>query len=245
MQNSLRKTLELRLMPPILLVCMAWDVSLASANDTIEQCAAATSMDARIQCLEAALLTLSGESDRRMQDATAERKSSPGSLAAGETLPPPNAPAAVAPRTEETPMAAATESAEPPMPAEPPVVTMDSSPGPQVSNANEVSDASSTAPVSRDDELGAEQVALLRGEKQEVPRVTAMVIEHSEVGYQKVRVRLDNGQVWQQTDGDRVRVIRKLRDDPTFAVELWQTKSGGYRMHIPSKNITLRVRRLQ
>jgi hypothetical protein len=245
MQNSRRKPLELRLMPLILLTCMAWDVSLASANDTIEQCAAAASKDARIQCLEEALLTLSGESDRRMQDATAERKSSPGSLVAGEASPPPNAAAAVAPGMEETPMPAATESEEPPTPTEPPVVKMDSSPVLQVSNATEVSDASSTAPVSHDDELGAEQVALLRGEKQEVPRVTAMVIEHSEVGYQKVRVRLDNGQVWQQTDGDRVRVIRKLRNDPTFAVELWQTSSGGYRMRIPSKNIILRVRRLQ
>lgn len=232
-------------MPPILLVCMAWDVSLASANDTIEKCAEAASKDARIQCLEAALLTLSGESDHRLQDATAERKSSPGSRASGETMPPPNVPAAAATRTEEIPMDADTESEEPPMPTDPPVVKMSSSPVAEMSNTIETSDVSSTAPVSREDELGAEQVALLRGEKQEHPRVIAMVIEHSEVGYQKVRVRLDNGQVWQQTDGDRIRVIRKLRNDPTFAVELWQTSSGGYRMRIPSKNVILRVKRLQ
>jgi hypothetical protein len=94
-------------------------------------------------------------------------------------------------------------------------------------------------------ELGVEQVAMRKGNTPELPRIKAVVVSHSEVGYQKLRVWLDNGQIWQQTDGDRIRVIRKVRNDPTFEVEFWETKSGGYRMHIPSKNTTLRMRRLE
>jgi len=220
--NYLQKTnTRLRIVLPILLLALSWDASLAAANETIEQCAALASQDEQIQCLEAAVLKLSGET------------------AAPEVV-----------VEEPMPQAEVVASPEPvpepaPMPVETIVVESDSQPTPPVSEAIVATDMPKEAPAAGVDELGAEQVAVLKGETVETPRTTAIVTRHAEVGYQKVRVWLDNGQIWQQTDGDRVRAIRKLRNDPTFAVELWKTRSGGYRMYIPSKNLTLRVKRLQ
>ena len=104
----------------------------------------------------------------------------------------------------------------------------------------------STTTVDRAAEkLGAEQLEKSELLNDEPVRVLARVVSHHEVGYQKLRVELDNGQVWQQTDGDRIRVISKLRNRPEFSAEFWSTKTGGYRMHIPAENLTLRMRRLK
>lgn len=95
------------------------------------------------------------------------------------------------------------------------------------------------------DSLGAEQVADREPENDEDNRFQAAVVAFDFVRYQRLRVQLDNGQVWRQVDGDRVDVTRELDVDSKFDVELWKTGLGGYRMRIVTLDRTLRVQRLK
>lgn len=65
------------------------------------------------------------------------------------------------------------------------------------------------------------------------------------VGYRRLMVQLENGQIWRQIDGDRTSVERGLRDAGSFEVEMWATGLGGYRMRILPLEKTIRVERLQ
>lgn len=96
------------------------------------------------------------------------------------------------------------------------------------------------------DELGAEQVARRseRGANADVP-VRASVVSVDFVGYRRLVVELDNGQIWRQTNGDRANVARELRNEQTFEVELRRTGLGGYRMHLVPLGRTIRVERLK
>lgn len=93
--------------------------------------------------------------------------------------------------------------------------------------------------------LGAEQVRPGQSGDAEEPRVRATVVDFRFVGYRRLMVELDNGQVWRQIDGDRTSVERGLRNTETFDVDMWGTKLGGYRMHILPLGRTLRVERLR
>jgi len=200
------------------------------------RCAATESESERIACLERVIRDMSGDTT---QPAATEAKPLPSNDGTG--TPDTQEPGTATSRSTDN----AADSGEPS-----PAAVIMTAPEPQAADANDVTPVNTATDTTQDGEselareLGAEQVAVRKGEKQEAPRVTVMVVSHAEVGYQKLRVQLDNGQVWQQTDGDRVRAITKLRNTPTFAVELWETRSGGYRMHIPELNMTLRVRRL-
>ena len=112
-----------------------------------------------------------------------------------------------------------------------------------------VAGASTTPQESRRpgiDELGAEQVARHSESraKPEVP-VRASVVSVDFVGYQRLVVELDNGQIWRQTNGDRANVARDLRNEETFQVELRRTGLGGYRMYLVPLDRTIRVERLK
>ncbi|MGH9897187.1 MAG: hypothetical protein ACREA0_35370, partial [bacterium] len=96
------------------------------------------------------------------------------------------------------------------------------------------------------DELGLEQVtAQTRRKGDAEAAVSATVVAFDFVGYRRLRVQLDNGQIWRQTDGDRPDVTTGLRGARTFDVELWRTRLGGYRMRIEPLNQTIRVNRLK
>lgn len=184
--------------------------TVAVADDPrlgIDRCAALSSEEARIACLEDLVKEMAGTAAPAAEDRGI------------------GAPAAATPPPEHVP---ADVAAPPPKDAADPV------------GASEPTTSGETTAA----ELGAEQVAVRQPDEEEL-KVQATVVSHREVGYRKLQVELDNGQVWQQTDGDRLRVIRRLRDADQFAVELWGTKSGGYRLRIPSKEITLRVRRIR
>lgn len=94
-------------------------------------------------------------------------------------------------------------------------------------------------------ELGAEQVARQNDEEEDQVRIIASIVEHTVVGTGRLRMTLDNGQVWQQTGDDDDRVARRLRGQTDIAVEMWQSRSGGYRMHLLEVDRTLRVRRIR
>jgi hypothetical protein len=95
------------------------------------------------------------------------------------------------------------------------------------------------------DSLGAEQVINRDRRDDEDDQLEATVVAFDFVRYQRLRVQLDNGQVWRQVDGDRVDVTRELHADSKFDVELWKTGLGGYRMRIVALDRTLRVQRLK
>lgn len=224
------------------------------AADGIEKCAAAPSDAERIACLEALIRNAGGTADAARvapdepPDAPAVVTESPPAVATEAAGPPEVAHGADA---TPTPMPAAEAAGvEEPLPAQEvpePAASAVAAPATSAPGSN-VEQESGRTVGSLDRaaaELGAEQVAVRESRDDETLVVQAMVISHREVGYQKLRVELDNGQIWQQTNGDRQRVLRKLRNSPQFDVELWGTKTGGYRMHIPSQNLTIRVERLQ
>jgi hypothetical protein len=95
-------------------------------------------------------------------------------------------------------------------------------------------------------ELGEEQVATKRASSDEDEKVVnATVVDFRFVGYRRLLVQLDNGQVWRQIDGDRTTVQAGLRNKSSFPVELWGAPLGGYRMRITSLNTTIRVERIK
>ncbi len=151
----------------------------ADTGDTIARCAASSSKDLRIACLEDALRELGAE----------------GVVAASVS-----------------------SSAGEPEIAAPPAV-----------------------------ELGQEQVEPRETKTVEDEKaISATVVEFRFVGYRRLLVRLDSGQVWRQIDGDRTSVQRGLRNQQSaFPVELWSASLGGYRMRIIPLNRTIRVERVR
>lgn len=93
--------------------------------------------------------------------------------------------------------------------------------------------------------LGAEQLAARSGKRESPDRVQATVVAFDFVRRDKLRVTLDNGQVWRQTDADRPNHYRSLRRMESFEVEMWETGLGGYRMLIKPTNKMVRVQRIK
>ena len=76
-------------------------------------------------------------------------------------------------------------------------------------------------------------------------RIDAVIIDHELVLSGRLRLTLDNGQVWQQTTDDDRNTARYLRGEENVAVEMWKGRSGGYRMYLVPFDRTLRVKRLK
>jgi len=96
--------------------------------------------------------------------------------------------------------------------------------------------------------LGAEQVNARAQSRSTAPpaapvRVAANIVEHDIHGYAQLEVVLDNGQVWRQRQGDRQRV--RLHGDGPFPVEIFEARSGGYRMKLIEQYYTIVVERLR
>jgi hypothetical protein len=93
------------------------------------------------------------------------------------------------------------------------------------------------------EEFGARTLAARSGEAAPVPRLTASVTSAREVPYKRLEVVLDNGQVWRQTSSDDPWDSR--RHDEPDRVEIFASRTGGYRLHIPDTNLTLVVERIE
>lgn len=209
----------------LLLLAACTTVAAADTEDAVVTCARISSTGDRILCLEDAL--------RRLSPAEAE----PAATASlpdidDEVLTATEASAEneVIEVTGEVGIETAPEAVEP----EPAVAASEPPPAAAVATATATSV-----------ELGAEQVAELRGEEVEQIRISANIVSHELVGSGRLRLTLDNGQVWQQTGDDDDRIARKIRGEDNLAVEMWQSRSGGYRMFLVEIDRTLRVRRIR
>jgi len=131
------------------------------------------------------------------------------------------------------PAAAAVPAATPGVPA-----TVAPAPGPPPPEANA---------ASKLDTLGAEQVARRREKDDdgEAERLAAEVVDFEFVGRNKLKVTLENGQVWVQNRSDRPNLYPRLRNLEGFPVEMWRTSQGSYRMYVPEANRIIRIERLR
>jgi hypothetical protein len=215
----------------VLLALFATGAVQASANgieDVIAGCATQDAKDARIACLESEL--------RRRADndsGAAHAPSAPAEPAGQrpEALPvPPERPEqqAISPQSP----IAQTEAAR--------SDRLETSPAAEIPLVPEESRRPGL------DDLGAEQVARRSAgrESADAP-VRASVVSVNFVGYERLVVELDNGQIWRQTNGDRANVARDLRNEQTFEVEMRRTGLGGYRMYLVPLERTIRVERLK
>jgi hypothetical protein len=189
----------------------------------IERCAGVADAAARIRCLEDAIRGLSDQAPGGPTGAADARAATDS-----DTSPTTGATAATAPSAGEgrdTPGAAANDAA--------PAVAAPARPEP----------AADASPLDR---MGEQQVQR-ENEAADIDglRVSAQVVQFDFVGRNKLRMRLENGQVWRQIDADRGDFYPMLRGEERFEVELWQTGIGGYRMRFLPGNRTLRVRRIQ
>ena len=208
--------------------------AIADVNDTIARCAMLEAKDDRIACLEGELRALAGS----------------GAGAA------PAIPAISGSAASRTPVAERPPPAPPVTGDVPPVATQEPTVSPaEAGDVHEMPDEPVTASATVEqaepspssiDDFGSEQVESRSEAKSgdDAP-VSATVVAFDVVGYKRLRVELDNGQVWRQTNGDRADVSRDLRDQQTFDVELRRTGLGGYRMHIEPIDRTIRVERLR
>lgn len=195
----------------------------AEPDDAIAACARLSSTGDRILCLEDALRRLSPAAAAASVPETGNE-----TLATESTA-----------RSPVTKIDTATAAA---------VLTTDSMAGDNTAIANlptTPETPSATQPADPEPELGTEQIARLNGVEEEQVRISASIVEHTLVGTGRLRLTLDNGQVWQQTGDDDDRVARRIRGDADIAVEMWQSRSGGYRMHLLEVDRTLRVRRVR
>lgn len=166
------------------------------AEAVIAQCASAASVEQRIDCLENAIRGVTVQTET--------------------TIAPVEAPTV---SVKETPIEAATASAETLVPNTPEV------------------------------ELGAEQVAARNRSDQntsQAPEAQSFEVASTRtVPYQKLEVTLKNGQVWRQIKGDtqRIRVPRKYRDNLT--AEISNGAVSGYKMRLVEMKRTIRVQRIK
>ena len=220
-----------------LLVAGIAQSAIADVNDTIARCAMHEAKDDRIACLESELRALSGGA----ADAAPARPAIPAiSGSAASPTPIAERPSPAPPVTGDVPPVARQEPAVSPAEA----ADVDEMPDKPVTPSATVEPAE-PSPSSMDD-FGSEQVERRsEGRSGDDVPVSAKVVAFDVVGYQRLRVELDNGQVWRQTNGDRADVLRDLRGQQTFDVELRRTGLGGYRMHIEPIDRTIRVERLK
>jgi hypothetical protein len=101
-----------------------------------------------------------------------------------------------------------------------------------------------SAPVPTGD-LGAEQVPGKSKETIREQRIQAKVSALRFNGYHKLTVMLDNGQTWQQLDGDTSNLRGRIDDADDVVVDIKRSRFGGYRMLLTPPDKILRVRRLE
>jgi len=200
----------------------------SQAADAIANCARIASTGDRIICLEDAL--------RRLAPTAARPAVADEAVVAAEPVPTEaerTHAAAVAVVDDEVLVAAESVAAEVTAPA------TSSEPAPQ---RQRTTNGAALPEVAG---LGQEQLKADNDEKPARERMQAMIVEYRLVGSGRLRLALDNGQTWQQTGDDDDRIARKLRHRDDIAVEMWRSRSGGYRMYIVPIDRTLRVRRIR
>lgn len=228
-------------------------VNAQSNEDAIAHCASITSVEDRIVCLEEALRQPDTVADSKVDEgpapkdeiaaaaaednvveAAAEEASVEPTMDADETLSGVTDDSAT--RSASTPVTPSANSADAAAAAAAAGV---------LAAAADVSDAVEVpvATASEAAELGSEQVS-----EQSTPkgtRISTTVVKVEMVGTGRMRFTLDNGQIWQQTGDDDDGINRKLRKFETVPSEMWQAKSGGYRIYLTPIDRRVRVKRVK
>lgn len=247
-----------QLVSGVLLVLGA-SVSTAEENKHIAACHLETSSEARISCLEDAIRNLSNGTSK-VADKTPEAAAADllpletGSQVADTTIT--VATAAAVQTVIDVPSTTAHSSADP--------VIIDAATDEQLATmtaSDDVKSGSDEEPqiapesailLSTSEEDSSDELARLGEEQLDDPtadkskkRILTHVVSFDFVAIERLRVRLENGQVWRQTDADRPKLSLKLRKLESFDVEMWKTGLGGYRMNILPIGRTVRVKRLR
>lgn len=198
--------------------------AIADPEEEIARCARIASVGDRILCLENALRETSGE-------IVAE------------------------PIVEANDVAV--ETADETVVAVDPVVVPEQAAAPPVSSTTEADAVAETVvaggivaadPVAPNDEIGAAQVrartATPDEREAELQSATNLrVAEYDKVPYERLVVRLENGQVWRQIKGDVQRIRVNLKRNQT--VDINESKLGGYQLRLNEIRRTIRVERIR
>jgi len=103
------------------------------------------------------------------------------------------------------------------------------------------------APVSAADSLGAEQAARRTGApaaaSSDAQRIPAVIVATQRTHPNRLQMRLENGQVWRQTQSDTQ--IVDLPENERIAAEIWKSGFGGYRLRLTDMGRILKVERLR
>ena len=93
-------------------------------------------------------------------------------------------------------------------------------------------------------DLGREQLASSKRDGSVTARngVQAVVLSAREDREGLLRLTLENGQVWKQSDRPSTQIM--LRDEQKYPVEIAQSGFGGYRMYFPGLRRTIVVKRI-
>lgn len=104
----------------------------------------------------------------------------------------------------------------------------------------------SRAPAASPPTLGAEQAARRTGIRPapvEEERMITAIVAAERVHPNHLQVRLENGQIWRQIQGD-TQFVDLSAATPTPA-EIWRSGFGGYRMRLPQMRRVLKVERIR
>jgi hypothetical protein len=198
------------------------------SEDAIARCSSSTSVEDRIACLESAL-----------------RQPSADTVA--EEIGAPKAVPVVSEDDDEGQQATSADASETAASATDEMVSGTTDEAPMEMEAAPAAATGGTVAAETGDavtpELGAEQINDLSTPK--TTRIPTTVVRFQLVGTGRLRFTLDNGQVWQQTGDDDANIHRKLRHYETVPSEMWQARSGGYRIYLTPIDRTVRVRRLK
>jgi hypothetical protein len=144
-------------------------------------------------------------------------------------------------------------------PAEPDVPTVKDAPAAAATATKPAADSaaaatsataiSTTSPATEADDIGLEEPMAAEAEQQEKEEqkksepesVHSTITQSQKSGLNHFVVMLDNGQVWEETDGSRRIGLPKVGQP----VEISKGRFGGYRMKIGDDNRVAWVRRLQ
>lgn len=215
---------------------LAGTLCRADVEERIAHCAEEPSAAARIACLEEELRELAGAAPATAKPGDARESRPAAASVAAE-----HAEIPTAPEAPEAAIGSPAGTQRDPVTASPPVAADIPASGGTAPAGAVPAPRPGNAPAA-EIELGAEQVD---EHEEETPAVRATVVDFRFVGYRRLLAQLDNGQVWQQIEGDRVSVQRGLRGEESFEVEMWATRLGGYRMRIVALDRTIRVERLR
>ena len=74
--------------------------------------------------------------------------------------------------------------------------------------------------------------------------VTLDIRKTTEFGHKKTRFFMANGQVWEQTDGNKVR-IPKVRNEELNTADISKASLGSFFLRVNGKGAAIRVRRVR